>query len=97
MCCWFCLQAEGGIRAGAVAKVVAAVDLARTRGPVHVEGGQAEKQEVEAVEVEFKQQASDHQYQTGWTSSRMQAGQMLSSAQEFTADLQPQVRLRLFR
>lgn len=93
MCSWFCPQAEGGIRAGAVAKVVAAVDLARTRGPVHVE----EKQEVEAVEVEFKQQASGHQYQTGWTSSRMQAGQMLSSAQEFTADLQPQVRLQLLR
>lgn len=95
MCCWFCLQAEGGKRAGAVATVVAAVDLARVRGPVHVEGGRAEEREVEAVETELRQQAeamvSDQQYRAGWTSTRMQAGQMSVTAQEFTAELQPQV------
>lgn len=94
--CWFCLQAGGGERAGAVAKVVAAVDVARTREPVHVEGGRIEEQKVEAVEVGLRQQAAatvdDHQYRTGWTPSRMQAGQMLSAAQEFTADLHTQVR-----
>lgn len=37
MCCWLCLQAGGGNRAGAVATVVAAVDLARVRQPLHVE------------------------------------------------------------
>lgn len=42
-----CLQAEGGKRAGAVATVVAAVDLARVRLPVHAEGGVAEEEEVE--------------------------------------------------
>lgn len=42
-----CLQAEGGKRAGAVATVLAAVDLARVRLPVHAEGGVAEEEEVE--------------------------------------------------
>ncbi|MEQ2219931.1 hypothetical protein ILYODFUR_000155 [Ilyodon furcidens] len=87
-------EAEGGIKAGAVAKVVAAVDLARIRQPVHVEGGRVE--EVEAVEAEMRQQtvamAADQQYQIGWMSTRMQAGQMLTAAQEFTSDLQPQIQ-----
>jgi len=95
MCRWLCLQAEGGKRAGAVATVVAAVDLARVRQPVHVEAGRAEEQGVEAVEVELRQQAAasvtDQQYRAGWTSTRMQAGQMLTAAQEFTPELQPQV------
>lgn len=96
MFCWFCLQAGGGERAGAVAKVVAAVDVARTREPLHVECSRSEEQKVEAVEVGLRQQVAatvdDHQYRTGWTPSRMQAGQMLGAAQEFTADLRPQVR-----
>ncbi|CAB1414348.1 unnamed protein product [Pleuronectes platessa] len=59
-------EAEGGKKAGAVATVVAAVDLARVRQPVHGEGGQAEEEEEEeekeekeeeAVEVKTKQQA----------------------------------------
>ncbi|KAI3355751.1 hypothetical protein L3Q82_004200 [Scortum barcoo] len=50
------VQAEGGVKAGAVATVVAAVDLARVRQPVHVEGGQAEEEEV--VEAEISQQAA---------------------------------------
>lgn len=88
MCCWLCLQAEGGKRAGAVATVVAAVDLARVRQPVHVEGGRAEEEE-EAVEAELRQQAAatmaaDQQYRAGWTATRAQAGQMLTTAQEFT-------------
>lgn len=37
-----------------MATVVAAVELARVRQPVHVEGGQAEETE---VKVEFRQQA----------------------------------------
>lgn len=55
MCCLLCLQGEGGKKAEAVATVVAAVDLARVRKPVHAEGGQAEEQE--AIEVEMRQQA----------------------------------------
>lgn len=37
MCCWLCLQAGGGHKEGAVATVVAAVDLARVRQPLQVE------------------------------------------------------------
>lgn len=76
-----------------MAKVVAAVDLARVRQPVHGEGGRAEE-EVEAVEVELRQQA-DKQYGDSWTTGRAQAGQMLTTAQEFTLEptlLLPQVR-----
>lgn len=92
MCCWLCLQAEGGKRAGAVATVVAAVDLARVRQPVHAEGGPAEEEEAVAVEAELRQQgaaaamAADQQYQVGWTTTRVQAGQMLTTAQEFTSE-----------
>lgn len=57
ICCFLCLQAEGGKKAEAVATVVAAVDLARVRQPVHAEGGQAEEEE-EAVEAETRQQAA---------------------------------------
>ncbi|KAM6978117.1 LOW QUALITY PROTEIN: titin-like [Tautogolabrus adspersus] len=49
-------EAEGGMKAGAVAKVVAAVDLARVRQPVHDEGAQAGEEE--AVEAEIRQQAT---------------------------------------
>lgn len=85
MCCCLCPQAEGGKRAGAVATVLAAVDLARVRQPVHVEGGRAEEEET--VEVGFRQQsaagmAADQQYQASRTTSRVQAEQMLSTAQE---------------
>ena len=52
-CYFLCLQAEGGKKAGAVATVMAAVDLARVRLPVHGEGGVAEEEE--ALEVEIKQ------------------------------------------
>lgn len=55
MCCTFCLQAEGGKKAEAVATVVAAVDLARVRQPAHAEGGGAEE---EAVEEEVQLQAA---------------------------------------
>lgn len=77
MCCWLCLQAVGGQRAGAVATVMAAVDLARIRQPVHVEGGGAGEEE-EAVDA-------DQQYEADWTTSRVQTGQMLT-AQEFTPE-----------
>lgn len=77
-CSSLCLQAGGGKRAGAVATVVAAVDLARVRQPVHVEGG-AEQEEVEAVEVELRQSV-DQRHGGGWMSTRTQ------SAQEFTAE-----------
>ena len=99
MCCWLCPQAEGGKRAGAVATVVAAVDLARVRQPVHAEGGRAEEEE--AIEAELKQEATtaataaDQQYQVGWTTTRVQAGKMLTTAQEFTHEPTlppPQVR-----
>ncbi len=93
MCCWLCLQAGGGKRAGAVATVVAAVDLARVRQPVHGEGGRAEEEESEAVETELRQQATtaamaaNQQYQAGLTTTtRVQAGQMLTTAQEFTPE-----------
>lgn len=52
-----CLQAEGGKKAEAVATVMAAVDLARVRLPVHGEGGVAEEEE--ALEVEIKQQGRE--------------------------------------
>lgn len=48
-----CLQAEGGKKAGAVATVVAAVDLARVRLPL------AEDEEEEAAEGEIRQQARE--------------------------------------
>ncbi len=84
-----CLQAEGGKRAGAVATVVAAVDLARVRLPVHVEGAQADdEEEAVALKAELRQQATAmaaaQQYEAGWTTTRAQAGQMLTTAQEFT-------------
>lgn len=47
-----CFQAEGGKKAEAVATVVAAVDLARVRLPVHEEGGLADEEE----ELEIRQQ-----------------------------------------
>lgn len=56
LCCLLCLQAEGGIKAEAVATVVAAVDLARVRQPVHAEGDRAEDEE--AVEAEIMQKAA---------------------------------------
>lgn len=91
MCCWLCLQAEGGKRAGAVATVMAAVDLARVRLPVHVEGGRAEEEEA----VEAAAMTADQQYRASRTTTRVQAGQMIPTAQEFTAEstlLLPQVR-----
>ncbi|KAK2840469.1 hypothetical protein Q5P01_014209 [Channa striata] len=48
-------EGEGGKKAGAVATVVAAVDLARVRQPVHAEGSRADEEE--AAEVEIRQQA----------------------------------------
>lgn len=57
VCYSLCLQAEGGKKAEAVATVVAAVDLARVRLPVHAEGGLAEEEE--AVEVEIRQQGRE--------------------------------------
>lgn len=90
MCCWLCLQAEGGKRAGAVATVVAALDLARVRQPVHVDGGQAEEKEANTVEAELRQQATtaamavDQQYRASRTTARAQAGQMLTTAQTVT-------------
>lgn len=56
MCWLLCLQGEGGKKSEAVATVVAAVDLARVRKPVHAEGDQAGEQE--AIEVEMRQQAA---------------------------------------
>lgn len=68
---------------------MAAVDLARVRLPAHVEGGRAEEEE--AVEAELRQRApaaaavaADQHYRAGWTTTRAQAGQMLTAAQEFT-------------
>ena len=83
MCCSLCLQAVGGQRAGAVATVMAAVDLARVRQPVQAEGGGAE-------EAELRQQvAADQQYGGGWTTRE----QMLTA--QFTPEPAlplPQVR-----
>lgn len=47
-----------------MAKVMAAVDLARVRLPLHGEGGRAE----EDVEAEFRQQATQ-QPGAGWTAA----------------------------
>ena len=44
--CLFCLQGEGVGRVGALATVMAAVDLARVRQPVHVEQSGAEEEPV---------------------------------------------------
>ncbi|TMS06108.1 Titin [Larimichthys crocea] len=97
-------EAGGGKRAGAKATVMAAVDLARVRQPVHVEGERAEEEEeAEAVEAELRQQevaaaaaaaaaaiAAGQQYQAGWTTTtRAQAGQMLTTAQEFRPEPTP--------
>ncbi|XP_049450272.1 titin-like [Epinephelus fuscoguttatus] len=87
-------EAEGGKRAGAVATVMAAVDLARVRQPVHVKGDPAEEEEAEAVEAELRQEAAaaaaalaaDQQYQASRTTTRVQTGQMLTTAQEFTPE-----------
>lgn len=84
MCCWLCLQAEGGKRAGAVATVVAALDLARVRQPVHVDGGQAEEKEANTVEAELRQQATATA--ASRTTTRAQAGQMLTTAQMVTPE-----------
>ena len=50
MCCLTptacCLQGEGGKKAEAVATVLAAVDQARVRKPVHAEGGHAEEEKI---------------------------------------------------
>lgn len=84
MCCLLCLQAEGGKKA-AVATVMAAVDLARVRQPVHAEGGPAEEEE--CVEAELRQQA-------GWT-VRAQACQTLTAAHDVSPEPAlppPQVR-----
>lgn len=98
MYCCLCLQAEGGKRAGAVATVLAAVDLARVRQPVHVEGGRTEEEE--AVEVGLRQQGAaamvaDQQYRAGRTTTRVQADQMHTTAQELRREPTlppPQVR-----
>lgn len=47
MCCLLCLQGEGGLKAEAVATVMAAVDLARVRQPVHVEASGHEEEPVD--------------------------------------------------
>lgn len=81
-----------------MATVLAAVDLARVRQPICVEGGQVEAEE--AVEVGLRQQAAatmaaDQQYRGGWTTTRVQAGQMLTTAQELRPEPAlplPQVR-----
>lgn len=88
LCCRLCLQAEGGKRAGAVATVLAAVDLARVRQPAHAEGGRAE--EDEAVKVDLRQQAAasaaDLKYEAAMTSERVRAGHVRSAAQELTCE-----------
>lgn len=74
-----------------MATVVAAVDLARVRQPVHVEGGRAEEEDADAVEAELRQQAAaaaataavmavDQQYRASRT-TRVQAGRVLTTAQ----------------
>lgn len=84
MCCWLCLQAEGGKRTGAVATVVAAVDLARVRQPAHVKSSQAEEKE-----AELKQQMTatiEHEYRAAERTMTAQAGYMLTAAQEVEAE-----------
>lgn len=68
-----------------MATVVAAVDIARVRQPVHAEGGRAEEEEADAVEAELRQQAAavmavDQQYRASRT-TRVQAGRVLTTAQ----------------
>nr|XP_046259560.1 titin-like isoform X2 [Scatophagus argus] len=90
-------EAVGEKRAGAVATVVAAVDLARVRQPVHVKGGGADEEKAEAVETELRQQAVaamavDQQYRAERTTAGTQSGQMLTAAQEFTESTLPQIQ-----
>lgn len=91
----FCLQAEGGTRAGAVATVVAAVDHARIRLPVHDKGDQGQAREAGAVETQPSQQVfakvAEQQHGTSWMPTRVQAGQMPTPAQTFTPEPQHQV------
>lgn len=85
--CWLCVQAGGGKRAGAVATVVAAIDIARVRQPVHVEGTETEEEDADGVEAELGQRAMaaatamavSQQNGASWT--RAQAGHMLTTAQ----------------
>lgn len=62
---------------------MAAVDLARVRQPVHVEAGRAEEEEAETVEAELRRQAAavavDEQYGSWQTTTRAQAGHMLTA------------------
>ncbi|KAM4608731.1 titin-like [Polymixia lowei] len=78
-------EAEGGKRAEAVATVVAAVDLARVRQPVHVEDSGAEEEDVGS---ELRQQASvasEQQYEAIRT-VRTQAGPMPTAVQHFSPE-----------
>ncbi|KAM6955996.1 uncharacterized protein PEZ65_007120 [Lycodopsis pacificus] len=50
--------AEGGVKAEAVALVVAAVDLARVRRPVQADEEEEEEEEEEAVEMKMKEEKS---------------------------------------
>ncbi|KAJ3591665.1 hypothetical protein NHX12_006797, partial [Muraenolepis orangiensis] len=59
-------EGEGGGRAGAVATVVAAVDLARVRQPVHVERCGAEEEP-----IDLQQQAATEAAQTHFTVSKV--------------------------
>lgn len=59
-----CLQAEGGTRAGAVATVVAAVDLARVRLPVRAEDGVAEEEKVEVRQQAREIVAEKHAFES---------------------------------
>lgn len=80
MCYIHCLlsqKVKGGKKAEAKAKVVAAVDLARVRKPMHGERGHAEE---ETIDSDLKQQSmlstTEQQFST-----RTEAGQMQTTIQ----------------
>lgn len=72
-----------------MATVVAAIDIARVRQPVHVEGAETEEEDADGVEAELGQRAMaaasttamavSQQNGASWT--RAQAGHVLTTAQ----------------
>lgn len=70
-----------------MATVVAAIDIARVRQPVHVEGSETEEEDADGMVAELGQQATapaaavDVSQQNGTSRTRAQAGHVLTTAQ----------------